>query len=339
MVRFSLVFAFLALPACGGRDGGGTPDAGADSPTDGSVDGSPDAPHVDMGPPPMSTFLGECVIDEQCPGPGAICLTAIHEGFAGGRCTRECVLGNRTPCDDGDIYHHCLDHTEAPEGHPGATTYCTPRCLAGLDCRAVEGCAQGQFSGGLEGGICIPVCQTDDECGPGAQCNRDSGECLAAGEPLAGASIGESCANDDACRGRYCAEERNGSNPTGFNSGYCYGNCILPLGYNNNNFFAGEALPTGTCPAGNVCFPNGGITEGDLGVCFQECDSNSDCRVDEGYECQQAFATQSGDTARFSNGVCNPISCSASARCPAGFECRKIRQPPFVFNVCARLAS
>ena len=103
MLRSSFFFgatALLLLAGCGDDDGdtmAGTPDLGP-------------PPEEDMGPPPPAEELfDECVIDEQCHaalGPTAFCRTAA-EGWPEGFCTLPCA--DRTPCDDGAIFHHCID--------------------------------------------------------------------------------------------------------------------------------------------------------------------------------------------------------------------------------------
>ena len=58
---------------------------------------------------------------------------------------------------------------------------------------------------------------------------------------------------------------------------------------------------------------------GDLGTCYHQCMADSDCR--DGYACLKDIALSSGGAARYPNGACIPINCSASSPCPSGYQC------------------
>jgi hypothetical protein len=141
--------------------------------------------------------------------------------------------------------------------------------------------------------------------------------------------------NEDCASGQ-CAPARGAGGPTGFNGGFCFGQCILPVGWNTNTLYrerdcGGDGqpdctLPTASCPGDSVCFPDqsvpaAGFAQGDVGVCLDGCLSDADCRTAEGYECRRSFRL-AGGTRTFVNGICQPIACSATNPCPTGLTCR-----------------
>ncbi len=319
MLRSSFFFgatALLLLAGCGDDDGdtmAGTPDLGP-------------PPEEDMGPPPPAEELfDECVIDEQCHaalGPTAFCRTAA-EGWPEGFCTLPCA--DRTPCDDGAIFHHCIDAFGTGQ------TVCEEACDNSFDCREGYICAAKGVVAPTRG-LCVGYCQTDDECGSGAECNPDAGECVAPGTVPTGAGTGEACADDDGCLSGSCNPGDNSGTPTGWNNGYCLGRCALASGWNSNDLFAGDALPT-NCADGNVCFPTGDFTELSPGACVSVCNSDADCRQSEGYACLKTFGLASGSKT-FTNGVCFPVDCSETA-CPAGYSCQTVSTSSGTDSVCA----
>jgi len=298
---FSLSLTLVALTACGDDDAPVTPDAG-----------SPDLGVPDLGPP-RSYLFGPCVTDAQCPGVGAVCRRA-STGYPGGTCTAPCV--DRTQCDDGITYHHCLQQPD------GESFLCEQRCLNGIDCGRGGYTCEGDFP--PSGGRCIGLCTQDANCGEGAECNTLSARCVPTGTvPTSGGSYGEPCADNAGCRTGICSrEESNTGAPTGNNGGYCLGYCQLPPGYNSSDLFAGDTLPSGTCTGDAVCFPAINTqADGDLGACFDGCVQDSDCREDDGYFCFRTFPLSSGDAHTFTNGICYPITNCDTAGCPTGYAC------------------
>jgi hypothetical protein len=305
----ALVSVPLLLVACDGTSPG----------DDGSVS------HPDAGPQLMpSTLFGACSEDWQCPGEGAICRTAA-DGWPGGYCTVPCE--DRTPCDYNGVYHHCATR----QGETQA--YCERRCLNGLDCgRTAYTCADSQAAAG---GVCIAVCSSDADCGDGTHCNTYSGECVEGEVPTTGALTGEPCDSNADCRSGQCATEIDPNGvPTGWVQGYCIGNCIIPPGFNSNNFFSGDMLPQGTCPGDAVCLPGQGQANGDLGTCYDQCMSDADCR--DGYGCLQDIQLASGGAASYPNGLCVPKACNPAADdCPSGYECVTVNDANGARQVCA----
>jgi hypothetical protein len=186
-------------------------------------------------------------------------------------------------------------------------------------------------------GECIGVCDADEQCAPG-KCNIWSGQCVASTTVFDGSENGGLCMNDTDCRSGFCNPARDSFGATGWTGGYCLGTCILPIGYNSSNFFDGDALPQATCPTDDVCFPNGSLTQRDLGVCLAGCTTDADCRADEAYFCRHNFAGSSGVTQTYTNGVCWPINCSApGSTCPTGYGCQMISTPGGTRSVCVRM--
>ena len=277
----------------------------------------------DAGPPLQPSALFEaCEEDWQCPGEGAICRTAA-DGYPGGYCTVPCE--DRTPCRARSVYHHCATR----EGE--TQSYCERRCLNGIDCGRDGYTCAGELP--PSGGMCIAVCSTDAQCGSGTRCDPYSGQCVE-GEPATGAVTGEGCGLPEDCRSGQCVPELSPEGvPTGWVGGYCTGNCILPPGFNNNDFYMGDALPQATCAGDAVCLPAQGQSRGDLGTCYDQCTRDSDCR--DGYGCLKEIQLASGGVSSFTNGVCVPAACGAADPCPEGYTCVTVRgadgQPR---NVC-----
>ncbi len=260
------------------------------------VDGGAGSPDAAVLRP--SRIFGACVEDSQCPGVGAICRRNV-DGWPGGFCTVPCT--DRTECDDGVIYNHCLTRTGETQA------YCEQRCENGADCGRSGFTCTGEFP--PSGGLCIGLCGSDEDCGAGASCNGYSGQCVAAGTvPTSGGETGAACGLAEDCLSANCLTRQDNGDGTAtvWPGGYCAGPCILPTGWNNNTLFDGETLPAGTCAGDAVCFPSGSLTRGDLGSCLDSCTSNSDCR--SGYGCRQSFQLGSGTTVNFSNGICVPAA-------------------------------
>lgn len=355
-----LSFALAACSDDGGEDLGradaatedsGAPDAtsGEDTGVDGSVDagpldsgdeldaGSGEDAGPDFGPKPadFGELFGSCITDEDCGASDGICRRA-EDGYPLGYCTRPCDgFNDRTACEQTiggfTVYHHCYDRPEVPE----QSFTCEFNCLNGLDCgRDGYTC---QVNALPTGGLCIPVCSSDEQCGWGTFCNRYTGECQAEPPPdptTEGLSVtGEACASDNDCASGTCITDGTFSQPNGWVQGYCVQDCILPSGYNNNDFFAGSTLPQGTCPAeGNVCIPVNPRSQSrqDLGVCQRGCVDETDCR--EGYACLRRIGTK-----LFENGICRPGTCGrgGTVLCPDTHTCVRVNTTQGPSNICA----
>lgn len=308
--QFSFLVSSVMVLGLTGCDGGGGTDAGAD----------------DAGPGlEPSELFGPCEDDSQCPGEGAICRTAA-DGYPGGYCTVPCE--DRTPCDVFGVYHHCARR----EGEE--QSFCEQRCLNGLDCgRDAYTCA-GELP--PSGGACIGVCSSDEDCGGGFVCDPYTAVCSTSVTEV-GAITGEPCADSDDCRSGQCFVDENAAGqPTGWAEGYCVSNCILPPGYNNNDFFAGDAFPNGGCPGDAICLPAdfSQTAQRDLGRCYDQCVTDGDCRT--GYACLKDIQLASGGTSSYSNGLCVPGDCRMTG-CPTGYTCQTVTTTSGTTrNVCGR---
>jgi hypothetical protein len=318
-----------------------TPDAAPDA-SNGGVDAQPDAgapedTGPDVGPLPsdFGNLFGSCIEDADCEDMGGICRSA-EEGFPGWYCTKPCDSPNdRTACEvtrgGFTVYHHCADRGAQPAGQ----FTCEFNCLNGLDCgRDGYTCAVNALPGG---GLCIPVCSSDEECSWGTYCDRYTGECQVDDPPDDPTTIGLSpnggpCNSDAQCASGDCFEGGTRTQPTGWVGGYCVGNCILPSGFNNNDFFVGDALPPGTCPGENpVCIPRGQAqSRQDLGICLQGCADANDCR--QGYECARRVGNKLFDV-----GFCRPGTCGQGGTvvCPADHTCVTVQSGQGTTNICA----
>lgn len=271
-------------------------------------------PDVHVQPP--STLYGPCETDAQCPGEGAICRRAA-DGYPMGYCTVPCT--DRGPCEDefGAQNNLCVQLAGATQ------RYCEQSCINGNDCRDESySCFGADASADPDvRGICAPVCQRDEQCGAGAICVRETGRCAAAGTVPEGAPNGSPCNTNDMCASGFCIPEvgRTSGQPTSYTEGYCVSNCVLPPGFNTNNFYAGSELPVGgSCPDGLICMPiNGSVARRDLGLCLNACYEDADCR-DEHYFCKRSWGFRSNTM--FENGACSPRDCR-TAPCPSGHRC------------------
>ncbi len=179
------------------------------------------------------------------------CLAEGGYHFPHGACSQDCS-SNHDLCPSGS---HCAQVRSLG-------WFCLAACVS-------EGCSRdgyscfGPLSPGLTGPVCYPCCRRDDQCQLG-NCKEWTGFC---GVGVSGGDVGAPCAADTDCKGLLClADGRNG---------YCSAPCDLHQG----------------CPGDADCvnWLDGSAT--DLGVCFDACGSNEDCRQGDGYWCGSAHGT------------------------------------------------
>lgn len=348
-VRASACLVTAAILALGCSDPAPvTPDAG--NPVDVPVatdEGSPVDVPVDMGRPPRAPgpLYGPCDSDAECRDE-MTCRRAADTGYPGGQCNRECTR-------DDDCVLFSAGGVKPVDGFCQAADaaghrYCGRVCTNGIDCERDGYTCVGINQGRINAvNICVPVC-TATSCTDGTECNHQTGRCRAAdAPPLTGRTLGQSCVtNTDpamtpatVCQSGLCNPQivrDSAGNPvqTGDNGGYCISRCILPSGYNSSTLWNEPELPQSNCAAGGVCFPARYYAEGDLGICLPGCNSDSDCRVSEGYGCRRTFRVSATRTRTFTRGYCAPIDCvmpSADAgapadggvnrNCPTGYSC------------------
>lgn len=288
-----------------------------------------DAP-TDRGRPMREPqpIYGPCASNAECEE-GLTCRTEAESGIPGGQCNRECtrdddcVLGGVAPADG-----YCAPATAA-----NPRRLCQRVCVNGIDCERPGFTCQ-LISQLTMLRVCIPVC-TAESCVDGNACNPATNRCQAPGTMVTGAAFGAPCraTNDpmisDAtrCPSGLCLAENNFDStgrpvPSGWTGGgMCLSRCILPQGYNSSTLWPERTLPRGGCPEGGICFPNGTLNRGDLGLCLTECTANTDCRP--GYYCRKTYQLGMGRTTTFNNGYCAPVNCAATGMsCPAGHTCR-----------------
>jgi hypothetical protein len=276
---------------------------------------------VDNAPPAVPMLFGNCASAADCL-PGDQCLTDTN-GWPGGFCTRACSTS--TDCATGQ------DGVDGVCRAVGTQHICLRACSNGYSCES-EGLTCHALTTSLM--VCNPSCN-DTVCQHGTRCNVWTSQCepTTNPNPPPGVANGGPCTRTgmgSECKSAQCIVEHSSNGLyNGWNGGSCVSTCSLPIGYNVGSFFdpgdAGPAgvLPQANCPSGSVCFPNGaGEAERDEGICLTGCRQNSDCRVAEGYRCEQRFEVAPNRYATFMNGICTPMDClMAGMTCPTGYMC------------------
>ncbi len=300
-VSMSAVFSISLWSACGGVvdaadgdagvSGGGA--GGAASPRDGASTGGAGGVgsggsggtgpggSVGTGGGPTGADLGsECSTDADCGG-GLECVTSSSgaldgEGPAGGLCTRPCT-GDIDDCID--LGGECLAF--------GADLYCFEACEYGprqlmrfspSKChgRAEVACSPHQNAAGINVPACMPLCNSDADCG-GLFCNPKTGNCSE--RAPSGDAIGASCdVSNDTCRG-VCVEFPLAMGGT---TSQCFEPCTVGAG-NLGLASCGWSGPGSGVAPGFCLFTvqsvlvGGGPGYGDRGECAELCDCNAEC--------------------------------------------------------------
>jgi hypothetical protein len=288
----------LNVPAAGA---GGTSDAGV-----GTVDGG--AGEL----PPATLVVGKaCSSDAACIALGidplrAHCILPSSDGEfgtggpQGGYCSARC---QRTEdCSSIDSIAVCGLIDDAT-----GVGFCLRLCQpgeGGLKCEAVLAQACVQLPAlGPELGVCFPMCQSDAACGPDRFCNLGGGDVtgLCGAEPPVGGDVGAPCtgltqASD--CKSGLCVDWTAADGVTVFGS-FCSAPCTYGLvagcGYDAVTAVPREASCNQAQLAGGVA--------GDIGFCFELCDTATDC-TQAGWLCAPFTATDQALTGR--RGQCLP---------------------------------
>ncbi len=259
---------------------------------------------------PASCDDGEPCTDDSC-DPAEGCKTApntaecddgnactVGDLCSGGTCqpgvdscecttTADCAwLDNEDLCDG----QHVCDTSVLPyvcKVDPDSVVQCPASglpCLANQCDPATGQCASVQATDGLQ-------CDDEDPCTLQSACL--SGLCV--GEYIAGCGIGGPCVGADGCmEGQTCLYDLPG--------GYCTKSNCLNSG----------------CPFGTTCLLVG---FGPGTACYLDCDSDSDCRVDEGYECTPSGVCACGKTiCEAGQPACNGALATTCNACGSGFE-------------------
>ncbi len=313
--------------------------------------GAVDTPAADTGPvdagrPPRTAqpLYSACAATSECET-GLTCLTEAESGLPGGVCNRTC-----TTADDCVLF---LPGTPPIDGvclaaNAQGQRYCARICANGVDCEREGYSCLTQNPGRLnEVRICIGVC-TDRSCENGTTCDRHSGRCIPAGTMPPGRGVGETClrtldpmstpstrCRSDLCQAEVVPDSQGRPVYTGYNGGQCIARCILPQGYNPSTLWDEPTLPQSNCPDGSICFVNGSLARGDLGICLDACTTNSDCRADQGYFCRKSVRLSATNTRRFDNGWCTPVNClDTMTPCPSAFRCETRAASGGMTGVC-----
>lgn len=297
-----------AGPASGGGGAGGSDmAAGAGS----SGVGEPES----LFPATQRAMGTVCSSDADCPtGPDGeapfVCLLASDtEAFGtggpqGGYCSLPCT--SSVECQALDPLSGCLGN-EADPGY--CISLCTPgvdgpaKCFAGGETVArPQACVS--FPQDPTVGACFPMCSSDAACGEGLFCDLGaSGLGLCTATPPTGGGVGAPCTEataEDDCISDLCVtllDPETGDPAGAFCSGACVFGLIEGCGFDDPSSVVRDAL----------CLQpqqqNGDI--GDLGLCFELCDTSADCtQADSGWECVPLSA--GGQMATGRTGECLP---------------------------------
>ncbi|HEU4582809.1 MAG TPA: hypothetical protein VFS67_31340 [Polyangiaceae bacterium] len=219
----------------------------------------------------LSVVGAGCHNDADC-GNGLGCITAggaqlAGSGPAGGYCSASC--GSDAACQAIDPGSRCIGLAgqnvcartcESRDPRPGLA-----KCLNRDDLACVSVAAQRLEppGDGPQAGLCIPVCQSDAQCGPGLFCNLSSGLCSS--QPPAGDPLGSPCTGPDSCAGGVCLPLGDG-----FES-VCSAFCRF--GAPGCGFDDSAAQPGAGCVFSLVA----GEGAGDRGLCLTLCQTALDC--------------------------------------------------------------
>jgi MYXO-CTERM domain-containing protein len=182
-------------------------------------------------------------------------------------------------CGDGGVAGAAYDACTILACDGGAVCQTIPEgpssCVFGCDVNDADpdaGCPLGMvcstdslFAG--DGGVCIPGCSQDADCGDGGEvCSTCAAQCVAPGKVAS--AIGDACNDSTDCpNGAVCTGGR-------FTGGYCTQACIEGEGQ-------GAAC---SCPAGSVCGQIGVFSQTIL--CLESCNDPGGACPREGYICQ-----------------------------------------------------
>jgi len=274
------------------------------------------------GGPVLGGDLGStCAADADCPTgftctkPSDNLIAGQGSGYPNGICTVDCT-SDPTMCTA--LNARCVRFDPDPNAaNPKAI--CLENCKVGpaaagaVKChnRADEDC---DFLGMTTNAVCKPLCGTDADC-PGRKCNLTIGLC--SDMPAVGDPIGTACTANgatDPCAG-YCIALAAGSNGQPV-PGICTADCVFGSveGCNWRRTAANAGPPIGGCldtyrQAGDV---------GDLGICYQLCDTVDDCLIKgAGWVCDHSSA---GIEQAFNHGVCLMSAPDAGGATDAGGE-------------------
>ncbi|HEU4583043.1 MAG TPA: hypothetical protein VFS67_32510 [Polyangiaceae bacterium] len=228
-----------------------------------------------------------CKSDADCAA-GATCFRADGNAYlgaggpAGGYCTFPCSDTNECAQHDPESRCvpmganqslYCIRTCLSKDAEPGEA-----KCLNRPDLVCVSEAADGVAPLAVERqpGYCAPRCSDDSECPGGRVCHRQAGICTDG--PAPGAPTGSRCTFDTDCDGKACEDRVQVDNgDAGVQRvGTCTAECVLGAvegcGYAHDDRTRKAACITALVSSGR--FSEG---PGDLGLCRELCDVDSDC--------------------------------------------------------------
>ena len=268
-------------------------------------------------PEPESRAGLPCTTQVEC-GVGGYCQTeAETEQFVDGYCFTKIGCRSNSECGGGDFCESlgegttaCMDGCtfagDCREGYgcfrrasgPGSICYpegpWEPTGETGIACTRPSDCDEAEFCAGgslFPGGYCTRECEQDDECPEGSHCGsgyEGSRLCLAdcASGAECRASEGHVCDDRDFDQIDECHPSASGASSVGeaCTSLFDCGGGIRGLCVNNaaRGFRGGYCSLL--CQADTDC-TTGSHCDTSNGVCMQDCASDAECRVNEGYAC------------------------------------------------------
>lgn len=243
--------------------GGGGPTTGSLFDVSARVMGSPCEQDSDCPTGPNGEQPLRCI-------PATDTVSFLTGGPQGGYCTATCET--TTDCQALDPLSGCslFDQTTGQGS-------CISVCTLGADTRAdcpgdrAQACVNTSQDPTAQFGGCFPVCHSDAACGDGLFCDLGAGGlglCTATEPP--GAGVGAACAEDADCKSGLCLQLQDGAGNPG--ERFCSAFCTF-------GFLAGCGFDEDATDRDAICLqaaePTGDF--GDLGLCFELCDVDSDC--------------------------------------------------------------
>ena len=217
-----------------------------------------------------------CAADSDC-GDGLTCLkpdgTELGSGGPpSGFCTASCVQGG-SECGTGNVCHDFGSGTFCVESCSFGGPMSADKCQGRVD-MACSPLDLGPPFGVI--GICLPLCNSDGDCGSGLFCNPRTGLCQ--GNAPSGDPIGAACDTSAAetCRGECQSFDLGNGTTTDLCLELCTRGAMDNCGRDvDPNGAACIYQPTGIIQAGE----SAGF--GDRSTCAQLCDCNADCLAPE----------------------------------------------------------
>jgi hypothetical protein len=316
-VRYALLQAWIVASfGCGSTEATHettTPDSGTETPTDmpdaeASTEASTDAAAADGADviSPQAAAIGRaCQSDADCSG--LHCIRPSDDfgppgsggpahGYCSLDCTAETHVVNKPPTDVcAALNSYCINF-----GTPSmpSNAWCLRFCSMGAGAKCLQRTDMACAAEGLTNThtLCIPMCASDADCG-GRKCDEETGLCVdtpAQRDPTYSACVfnGPTQTCTEACVS-FSQDAQKGK----LTPGICSRMCVIGAASACGRDLA-SPLSSGLV---GTCIGPRGTGAGDLGRCFQLCDSAADCRdKDPGVVCDPSSIPV------FGHGLCTP---------------------------------